>query len=148
MPRFAFDDFHLDTDRRELSRGGEAVRVEPQVFDLLEFLIRNRARLVTRDDVIASVWDGRIVSESALATRINAARAAIGDSGEQQRLIKTIPRKGLRFVGAVREETAPDPATDAPAISAPKSSPLPDKPSIAVLPFANLSGDPAQDYFA
>src|SRR5262245_36630780 len=87
--RYRFEDFCLDTDRRELSRGVDRVRIEPQVFDLLEYLVRNRDRLVTKDDVIASVWEGRIVSESALTTRINAARASLGDSGEQQRLIKT-----------------------------------------------------------
>ena len=145
--RWLFDEFCLDSRRRELSRQGQPVRIEPQVFDLLEFLLLNRDRLVTRDDLIASVWDGRIVSESALATRINAARAAIGDSGDRQRLIKTIPRKGLRFVAEVREE----PATAAPAAGPPRDAPEaapPERPSVVVLPFANLSGDPEQDYFA
>ncbi len=94
----------LDTDRRELRRGTEAVAVAPQVFDLLDYLIRNRERVVSKDDLIAAIWDGRIVSDAALTTRINVARSAIGDSGEEQRLIKTLPRKGFRFVGAVREE--------------------------------------------
>jgi pimeloyl-ACP methyl ester carboxylesterase/DNA-binding winged helix-turn-helix (wHTH) protein len=82
--------------------------VAPQAFDLLEYLIRNRNRVLSKDDLIASIWDGRIVSESALATRINAVRSAIGDNGEQQLLIKTIPRRGVRFVGAVREENGPE----------------------------------------
>jgi pimeloyl-ACP methyl ester carboxylesterase/DNA-binding winged helix-turn-helix (wHTH) protein len=99
-----FDNCTLDTDRRELHRDGQAVPVEPQVFDLLEFLMRNRERVVSRDDVLAAVWDGRIVSESAVTTRMNAARLAIGDSGEAQRLIRTFPRKGFRFVGGVREQ--------------------------------------------
>ena len=145
---FLFDEFSLDTDRRELRGPAGLIGLEPQVFDLLAYLIRNRDRVVSKDDIIAAVWNGRIVSESTLTTRINAVRTAIGDSGETQRLIKTLPRKGLRFVGAVRDDKGPAGAT-APAPSEPPAAlPLPDRPSIAVLPFANLSGDPEQDYFA
>jgi DNA-binding winged helix-turn-helix (wHTH) protein len=104
---FLFEDFALDTDRRELRRGATLLAVEPQVFDLLSFLIVNRERVVTKDDVIASVWGGRVISDSTLATRINAARCAVGDSGAEQRLIKTLARKGVRFVGAVRAEQKP-----------------------------------------
>ena len=100
---YLFDDFVLDTDQRELRRDGSPVPLQPQVFDLLEYLIRHRARVVTKDDLISAIWGGRIVSESALTTRINAARTGIGDSGEAQRLIKTLQRKGVRFVGTVRE---------------------------------------------
>lgn len=103
---FLFEDFTLDVSRRELWRGSEPVAVEPQVFDLLVHLIENRDRVVSRDDLIASVWGGRIVSESTLASRINAVRQALGDSGEMQRLIKTIQRKGIRFVGTLRETDA------------------------------------------
>jgi TolB-like protein len=143
---YLFEDCALDTDRRELRRGAGPIPVEPQVFDLLAYLIRNRERVVSRDDLIASIWHGRIVSESALATRINAARSAIGDSGEAQRLIKTLPRKGIRFVGTVREEQR---LAKAGAAEPPRSAlALPDKPSIAVLPFTNMSGDPEQEYFA
>ena len=92
----------LDTARRELMRGSEFVAVEPQVFDLLEFLIAHRNRVVSKDDLVASVWGGRIVSDSAITSRITAVRHAIGDSGETQRLIRTIPRKGFRFAGEVR----------------------------------------------
>ncbi len=99
--RYRFDDCTLDTARRELRRGGDPVAVEPQVFDLIEFLRRHRDRVVSRDDLIAGVWGGRIVSESTLASRINAARTALGDDGTTQRLIKTVARKGVRFVGAV-----------------------------------------------
>jgi TolB-like protein len=144
--RYVFDACVLDADRRELRRDNELVPIEPQVFDLLEFLIRNRERVVSRDDLFAAIWAGRVVSESALSTRINAARSAIGDTGEQQNLIKTLPRKGVRFVGTVREEKGPNVAvvsTSEAAVIA-----LPDKPSIAVLPFTNMSGDPEQDYFA
>jgi DNA-binding winged helix-turn-helix (wHTH) protein/tetratricopeptide (TPR) repeat protein len=102
--RYRFENLCLDTDLRELRRGVDLVALEPQVFDLLEYLIRNRDRVVSKDDLIASVWGGRIVSESALSTRINAARSAVGDSGAEQRLIKTLPRRGVRFLGFVREE--------------------------------------------
>jgi pimeloyl-ACP methyl ester carboxylesterase len=105
--QYLFDNFALDTARRELHRDGRLVPVEPQVFDLLRFLIQNRERVVSKDDVLAAVWNGRIVSESALTTRLNAARVAIGDSGEAQRLIKTLPRRGFRFVGGVREQQGP-----------------------------------------
>lgn len=101
--RFRFGDCTMDIARRELIRTGAAVPVEPQVFDLIVFLIRERDRVVSRDDLIAEVWQGRIVSESTLATRINAARKAIGDDGHAQALIRTIARKGVRFVGDVTE---------------------------------------------
>jgi len=104
---YDFEDCSLDTDRRELRCGSNLVAVEPQVFDLLLFLIRNRARVVSKDDLIAEVWNGRIVSESALYSRITNARHAIGDTGGAQRLIRTVARKGLRFVGQVRERTQP-----------------------------------------
>jgi pimeloyl-ACP methyl ester carboxylesterase len=103
---FLFDKFVLDTDRRELRADDSDIAVEPQVFDLLEFLIRHRDRVVSRDDLIEHVWGGRIVSESALATRINAARRAIGDDGTRQALIKTIARKGIRFVGGAEERAS------------------------------------------
>src|SRR5689334_21782388 len=93
-------------ETRELRRGPERVSVEPQVFDLLAHLIRHRDRVVSKDDLLQTIWQGRFVSESALFNRINAARTAIGDTGKRQRLSQTLPRKGLRFVGEVREETA------------------------------------------
>jgi TolB-like protein len=142
---YFFENCVLNTDRRELRRGADAVSLQPQVFDLLEYLIRNRERVVSKDDLIADIWGGRIVSESALITRINAARTAIGDSGAEQRLIKTLPRKGIRFVANVREQQALE--ADATAVVQP-GLPLPDMPSIAVLPFQDMSGDLGQDYFA
>src|SRR5438477_4721510 len=75
--------------------------MQPQLFDLLVHLLKHRDRVVSRDDLIALVWGGRVVSDSTLDSRINAARSAIGDNGKEQRLIRTIPRKGIRFVGAV-----------------------------------------------
>src|SRR6267378_5630238 len=101
---YSFEDFSLDTARRELRRSGVLIALQPQVFDLLEYSIRNRERVVSKDDLLAAVWNGRIVSESTLSTRINAARCALGDSGEEQRLIRTAHGKGIRFVGAVREQ--------------------------------------------
>jgi DNA-binding winged helix-turn-helix (wHTH) protein len=150
---FLFENYAFDTDRRELRHGTVAVPVEPQVFDLLAYLIKNRERVASKDDLVAAIWGGRIVSESTLTTRINAARGAIGDSGAEQRLIKTLARKGLRFVGDVREEARPDKVTPIGRghVATQQPNPelsLPDKPSIAVLPFANLSGDPQQDYFS
>ena len=148
--RYLFEDYALDTDQRELHRGSDAVPMAPQVFDLLAYLIDNRARVVSKDDLIQAIWQGRAVSDAALTTRLNVARSAVGDSGEDQRLIKTLPRKGFRFIGAVREAPASDAAisgefsraTPRPALA------LPDKPSIAVLPFTNLSEDSQQEYFA
>jgi TolB-like protein len=150
--QFFFDDHALDTDRRELYRGPEAVAVEPQVFDLLVFLVQNRDHVVSKDDLIEAVWGVRIVSESTLTSRINAARRAVGDSGEDQKLIRTIPRKGLRFVGEVRtqvrgNEQAVEPTHEIHEPPRP-ALPLPDRPAIAVLPLANLSGDPEQEYFS
>src|ERR1700736_1823417 len=147
--RFLFGGHVLDTARRELSLGGEQIELEPQVFDLLVHLLRNRERVVSKDDLLVSVWGGRIVSDATLDSRVAAARRAVGDSGAAQTLIRTFARKGVRFVGEVREEAKP--AALAPEMAAEPGRPelaLPDKPSIAVLPFANLSGDPEQEYFA
>jgi TolB-like protein/tetratricopeptide (TPR) repeat protein len=140
--RLMFDDHVLDVDRRELNRGGETIGLPPQVFDLLLYLILNRDRVVSRDDLMAAVWRGRIVSDSALTTRINAVRHAVGDNGVEQRLIRTVARKGVRFVAEVND------ADESSMRPTPSALALPDKPSLAVLPFQNMSGDPAQEYFA
>jgi TolB-like protein len=150
--QFLFEDYVLDLDRRELTRGSKAVATGPQVFDLLVYLVRNREHVVSKDDVLGAVWSGRIVSESTLTSHVNAVRKAVGDSGGEQRLIRTIARKGFRFVGDVGEVPSPDgpgsqkaaPSNDAPA----PALVLPDRPSIAALAFHNLSGDPEQEYFA
>jgi TolB-like protein len=142
---FQFEEFVLDAERRELRRAGDLIAVEPQVFDLIDYLVRNRERVVTRDDLLDAIWNGRVVSESTLASRINAARRALNDTGEEQRLIRTVARKGLRFVG----EVADGKATAAEAGAAAQSGlQLPDRPAIAVLPFTNLSGEPEQEYFS
>ena len=142
---YQFADYSLDVERQELRRGAELVDVEPQVLDLLQYLIRNRERVVSKDDLIEHVWHGRIVSESTLTSRITAARQAIGDSGDQQSLIRTVARKGIRFVGEVRGDKS---SIEAAPVSTSTMPRLPDKASIAVLPFQNMSGDPEQEYFA
>jgi DNA-binding winged helix-turn-helix (wHTH) protein len=102
--RYLFEEYVFDTDLRELRRGAKVISVAPQVFDLLDYLIRNRDCVVSKDDLIRTVWKGRIVSDVALTTRLNAVRSAIGDTGEKQHLIKTLPRKGFRFVARVQED--------------------------------------------
>jgi TolB-like protein/Tfp pilus assembly protein PilF len=152
--QFRFADFVLDPDRRELKRQSETIAIGPQVFDLLACLIANRERVVSKDDLLQQVWRGRIVSESTLTSHINAARKAVGDDGQKQQLIRTVARKGFRFVAAVTEVESSDGPRDGENAAAdphdvPVSAPsLPDKPSIAVLPFQNMSGDREQDYFA
>ena len=122
--RFVFSGHVLDIERRELRRGDTLIGLEPQVFDLLVYLLKNRDRVVSKDDLIEGVWGGRIVSESTLTSRINAVRKAVGDSGEEQRLIRTIARKGLRFVGDATEQgqTVSMRGAAAPAPPAPASA--------------------------
>ncbi len=143
---FLFENQVLDLQRRELRREGAVVKVEPQVFDVLAFLLECRNRVVTKNDLYEKVWHGRIVSESTLTSRINAARTALGDSGAEQRLIRTLPRKGFRFVGTVSVESAPAPAAAGPPPAGPLAAST-DRPSIAVLPFVNWGGDAEQEYF-
>jgi TolB-like protein len=133
-----FGDHRLDSARRELLRGACRIELEPKAFDLLAYLVKNRDRVVSKDDLLEAVWDGRIVSESALTTRINAVRRALDDDGASQRFIRTLNRKGFRFVGEVTE--VPDTVADHAPL-------LPEKPSLVVLPFENLTGNPKQDYF-
>ncbi len=145
-----FNNFTLDTDRRELKGAEGAIHVEPQVFDLLFYLAQNPNRVIGKDELIEHVWKGRIVSDAALNSRINSARRAIGETGEKQTLIRTVPRHGFLFAAEVTTRThdqAASPARVATQVE-PSDLKLPDKPSIAVLPFRNLSGDPEQEYFA
>jgi TolB-like protein len=127
------------------------VSIEPQVFDVLVHLVHNHDRIVTKDELIETVWKGRAISEAALSSRISAARRAIGDCGAEQKLIRTLNKRGFRFVGAVQAagKTAVPVAQPAshrvPEISAFTWS---DRASIAVLPFHNISGDPEQQYLA
>lgn len=153
---FTFEDYVLDQERRELTLRGQVVAVGPQVFDLLLLFVNNPDRVLSKDELLNSVWSGRIVSESTITSHINAVRKAIGDTGEEQRLVRTVARKGYRFVGRINgdmtgEARQPDiDERSAVAAQHPSSSTLalPEKPSITVLPFQNLSGDPEQEYFA
>ncbi|HEY1799087.1 MAG TPA: winged helix-turn-helix domain-containing protein [Stellaceae bacterium] len=140
---FRFGEYVLDPERRELRSGVGPVAVEPQVFDLLLYLLRNRDRVVTKDDLIAEVWGGRIVSDSALTSRLNAARRAVADSGTSQRVIRTIARRGVRFIAEVIE-----PEEVAAESVVPSERPAAPRLSIVVLPFVNLSDDAEQQYFA
>ena len=131
-----FEDCELDRAKVELRRAGEPVAVEPQVFALLLLLVENRDRMVSRDEIVEKVWDGRVVSESALDSRIKSARRVIGDDGKTQRLIRTVHGQGFRFVGDVRETAgtlAPTPVEPAAPAAAPPEAAV--RPSIAVLPF-------------
>jgi len=114
---FVFGDHVLDPARRELRRGAELIEVEPQVFDLLLHLIRNRDRVVSKDDLLDTIWQGRIVADSTISSRIAAARRAVGDNADRPLLIRTIARRGLRFVGEVREVVAPEAAAPATEIA-------------------------------
>ena len=145
---YVFDGCVLDLDRRELVRASEVVATAPRVFDLLVYLAKNRERVVSRDDLVNAVWAGRIISDSTLASHINAVRKAVGDSGEQQSVIRTVARKGVRFVADLKEVQSRDTRVDPSALtqSSATTPPLPSKPSIAVLPFVNLSGDQKQEY--
>ena len=138
--QYLFEDYVLDPERRELTRGSEAIAVGSQVFDLLLYLMQNREHVVSKDELLDEVWNGRIVSESTLTSHINAARRAIGDSGQEQRLIRTVARKGFRFVGDVREVRSSDDFSSQKAELARSDGAsshalaLPDIPSIAALP--------------
>jgi TolB-like protein/DNA-binding winged helix-turn-helix (wHTH) protein len=152
---YVFEDYSLDTHCRELRCSGSIVAIEPQAFDLLEFLIRNRTRVVSKDDLISEVWRGRIVSESTLSSRITNVRQAIGDSGEAQRLIRTVSRKGVRFVGVVQELTGmgalrpdgPDARPQGQSVGS-FAAPEDGRISIVMLPFSYLSSEREHEYFA
>ena len=170
--KYLFAEFEIDLGQQELRRLGQAVHIEPQVFDLIVHLVRNRDRIVSKDELIETIWNGRIISEAALSSRINGARRALGDNGSDQAMIRTLHKRGFRFVGDVEAIEAP--MTDAAA------RPVPDAPgrvagrvsvasevsrlgdvvsetvkaeavtrsSIAVIPFGNMSDDPENDYFS
>ena len=174
--KYRFADFEIDLGQQELRRLGEAVHIEPQVFDLIVHLVRNHDRIVSKDELIEKIWNGRIISEAALSSRINGARRALGDNGNDQVFIRTLHKRGFRFVGDVQainaleadaepvrlvpdEGAAPAYAPVSVSVSA-EVRHLDDivsesvkaeavtRPSIAVLPFGNMSDDPENDYFS
>jgi TolB-like protein/DNA-binding winged helix-turn-helix (wHTH) protein len=174
--QYRFAEFEIDLSQHELRRLGESVHIEPQVFDLIVHLVRNHERIVSKDELIETVWNGRIISEAALSSRINGARRALGDNGNDQLFIRTLHKRGFRFVGDVKTVSALE--TDADAVrlvpdDAVASRKIPvglsvasevgrlddvvseavkadaiTRASIAVMPFENMSGDPENDYFS
>lgn len=147
---YAFEDCELDTERFEIRKDGKVCMVEPKAFDLLRLLIENRDRLVSREEVVSVVWQGRIISDATIGTCVNAARRAVGDNGRDQKFIKTVPRRGFRFVAAVRHFDPPMEGAEGLAVTVDPESrqTARNRPSIAVLPFENMSGDQEQSYFA
>ncbi|MDA9982470.1 winged helix-turn-helix domain-containing protein [Gammaproteobacteria bacterium] len=145
---YKFENLILDTQLYQLIRDDTAVSIEPQVFDLLVYLIENRDRVVARDELLDKLWEGRVVSDSALSARLKAARKAVGDSGSAQKVIKTIHGRGYQFIAASTESAAHKLGPQKAESTKPIPLPPPDKPSIAVLPFQNLSNDPEQEYFS
>jgi TolB-like protein len=148
---YVFENFELDEEQAELRREGERVPVEPQVFELIKLLISARDRVVARDEIFEVIWDNRIVSDAALSSRIRDARKAIADDGTQQRLIRTVQRRGLRFIGDVREL----PHAKSHRVEVPESiggsrqgapEDILERPAVAVMPFENLSED-VEDHF-
>ena len=176
--KYQFSEFEIDLSRQELRRLGESVHIEPQVFDLVVHLVRNHDRIVSKDELIETIWNGRIISEAALSSRINGARRALGDNGTDQIFIRTLHKRGFRFVGDVQAVSALEADADAEAARlvpdnavahgnmtvsasvAAEVSHLDDvvseavkaeaitRSSIAVLPFGNMSDDPENDYFS
>jgi TolB-like protein len=134
---FRFDPFELDMTKVELRANGEVCSIEPQVFALLALLVENRERLVTKDEIVEKVWDGRPVSEAAVASRIKSARKALGDDGANQRFIRTIYRQGFRFVADANVARAANADQDCEK-AALQSADRINRPSIAVLPFRNI----------
>jgi TolB-like protein/Tfp pilus assembly protein PilF len=146
---YSFNQFKLDTDQFSLSALDKAIPVEPLVFNLLVYLVENRQRVVTREELLDNLWKGKVVTDAALGARLKDARKAVGDSGSRQQVIKTLHGRGYQFIAEVSESLNPSPTPIADDSIVQTDFPtLPDKPSIAVLPFSNLSNNPEQEYFS
>lgn len=171
--KYRFAEFEIDLGQQELRRLGQAVHIEPQVFDLIVHLVRNHERIVSKDELIETIWNGRIISEAALSSRINGARRALGDNGNDQALIRTLHKRGFRFIGNVQAIGAPTTEAEAARLMPDNSNDIPGevsvsaevaqlddvvseavkaeaitRSSIAVIPFGNMSDDPENDYFS
>ena len=167
--KYRFSDFEIDLALHELRRKGASVHIEPQVFDLIVHLVRNHDRVVSKDELIDTIWNGRAISEAAFSSRINGARRVLGDNGTDQLYIRTLQRRGFRFVGDVQAVGALEgdaigraAASDVPArvsistdvahlddvVSDAIKAEAVTRASIAVLPFANVSNDQDNDYFS
>ena len=144
---YRFNQITLDTAQYRLSQAGNPVAVEPQVFDLLTYLVEHKDRVVTRDELLENLWKGKIVSDSALGARLKAARKAVGDSGSRQQVIKTIHGRGYQFIAEITESKVEKSSDKEDQSIVREALVLPDKPSIAVLPFTNMSDDPEQEHF-
>ena len=144
---FRFNQITLDPGQYRLSRAGKQIPIEPRAFDLLVYLVENRNRVVTRNELLDNLWKGKVVTDSALGASLKDARKAIGDSGSQQKMIKTVHGRGYQFIAQVSESTDDSPVADMVPGSG-ELLELPEKPSVAVLPFTNMSGDPEQEFFA
>jgi TolB-like protein/tetratricopeptide (TPR) repeat protein len=148
----AFGPFQLMVGRRELMLRGQPVQLGPRAFDLLLALLRREGELVTKDELLAEIWAGAVVEENNLHVQVSALRRALDKGGDDTRYLQTVPNRGYRFVAPVQRLTVD--AEQQPRVSVvdivqgSTASPLPNKPSIAVLPFTNMSGDPEQEYFA
>jgi TolB-like protein len=147
--KYAFADYVLDPASREVRFRGAPVPCEPQVFDLVLHLLTHRERVVSVDEMVEAVWAGRIVSESTIRNRVNAARRLLGDDGERQAIIRTLPRRGLRFVAEVVEEgDGADPDGPAPMAGAGAHPSSARRPVVAILPFVDLSSEMSRPHLA
>jgi DNA-binding winged helix-turn-helix (wHTH) protein len=138
-----FGRFRLDLGRRELWRDETLMHLGSRVLDVLCVLVSAKGEVVTKDDLMARVWSGLVVEEANIHVHVSTLRKALDEGTRGQSHVVTVPGRGYRFVGL-----QPVPAADKGKFDATQGLPLPDRPSIVVLPFANLSGDPEQDYFA
>jgi len=145
---FQFHQFTIEPAQYRLCHSGKSISVEPQVFDLLIYLVENRDRGVTRDELLENLWKGKVVTDAALGVTLRFARKAVGDSGRAQNIIKTIHGRGYQFIAEVKESTKDDSLEKTEELITAETLTLPDKPSIAVLPFKNTSDDPEEEYFS